>query len=68
MLTAEQIVTDLYVSVPPETSIGKSIEQMIEEDTSILLVISADFQLVGTVADSVRRRFRRNLRPARRLP
>ena len=53
MLTAEQVLSDLFVSVRPETSVGKSIEQMIEQETSILLVITADFQLVGTVEELV---------------
>jgi predicted transcriptional regulator len=53
MLTAEQIVSDHYVAVRPETSIGKAIELMIEERTCILLVLSHAGQLIGTLEDSV---------------
>lgn len=53
MLTAEQILSDQYISVTPETTVGKAIEQMIEDKTSILLVVSAANQLVGTLEDGV---------------
>ncbi len=53
MLTAQQILSDDFVSVRPETTIGKSIELMIEENTSHLLVLSDQGQLVGTLEDGV---------------
>ncbi|MGI9517057.1 MAG: CBS domain-containing protein [Pirellulaceae bacterium] len=42
-----------YVAVRPETPIGRAVEQLVEENASVLLVLDADLQLVGTVADSV---------------
>ena len=44
---------DHFVAVQPETTIGKAIERLIEENAAILLVLDRDSQLVGTVPDSV---------------
>ncbi|MCP4082573.1 MAG: CBS domain-containing protein [Planctomycetaceae bacterium] len=53
MLTADQILSEQYVSVNPGTSVGKAIERMVEENTSIILVASDDYQLIGTLTESV---------------
>jgi len=53
MLTAESILSDDFVSVTPETSVGKAIERMIEEATSTLLVLSADRQLIGMLNEGI---------------
>lgn len=53
MLTADQILSEPYVAVKPETSVGKAIEKMVAEKASVVLVLSEDFQLIGTLAESV---------------
>ena len=53
MKTAFDLLSDLYVSVSPDTSIGKAVGHSIENDANVLLVISADKQLVGTLEDGI---------------
>lgn len=53
MLTADQILAEPYVAVKPETSVGKAIEKMVAEKASAVLVLSEDFELIGTLAESV---------------
>ncbi len=51
MQTADDILSDHFIAVTPEISVGKAIEQMIEEQTTTLLVVTPDNQLVGTLKD-----------------
>lgn len=53
MQNARQIATDQFVSVRPETTIGQAINQLLEENTLSLVVLSADDQLIGTLSESI---------------
>ena len=40
MNTAEQIMTGHFVSVPPESTVGRAIEQMLDESACLISIVA----------------------------
>ncbi len=53
MIRAEHIMTDHFIRVGPEVSVGRAIEQMLDEQASMIAIVDSRDRLQGTLPDSV---------------
>lgn len=53
MIRAEHIMTDHFIQVRPEVSVGRAIEQLLDERARMVAIVDTDDRIQGTLPHSV---------------
>ncbi len=53
MITAEHIMTDHFIQVRPEVSVGRAIEQLLDERARMVAIVDSDGRIQGTLPNTV---------------